>query len=85
MIPPKISMQVFIIIIAIFFIQVNNFAEIGAKFQNTIDKPTKILYNNLVFYFAMLKVSQIHSCELTRKCGTAKKGWYYSWILLSSF
>lgn len=45
MIPPKISMQVFIIIIAIFFIQVNNFAEIGAKFQNTIDKPTKILYN----------------------------------------
>lgn len=45
MIPPKISMQVFIIIIAIFFIQVNNFAEIGANFQNTIDKPMKILYN----------------------------------------
>ena len=62
-------MQVFIIIIAIFFFQVNNFAEIGANFQNTIDKPMKILYNNLVFYFAMLKISQIHSCELTRRCG----------------
>lgn len=45
MIPPKISMQVFIIIIAIFFFQVNNFAEIEANFQNTIDKPMKILYN----------------------------------------
>ncbi len=33
MIPPKISMQVFIIIIAIFFFQVNNFAEIGGKFS----------------------------------------------------